>query len=622
MKSGHMLAVEDLYLGRANMGDEGCEAYASATSTGKLPSLSISGFLTNSAGDSDSFQVGRNNNNTVLPKLEHLHLSHNYFNWLDSFAQAISSDSLNSLKHLDLSFNNIGDKGLKELADSFQTEAGNTIVLPNLQSLNLSRNPFTEVGLLSLAKAFSSGSLSSLRALSLKSGLFNFSISHEAARALVSALSELKHLVEVCSDLDYEFPALERLQNQFIERNKRMSAILEGLEGSPVVPATFSKVYICGDPEVGKTTLRKTLERSFWESFFCWATRPHVEQRTRGIDVSVVTSKGDKSGEDSITFLVWDMAGHHEYHLLHKAFLPNLSSAKGKASSFIIVCSARTSLVESKKQLIYWLQFIASSCGDTTGNLRNVFVVVNNIGGHPKVRTIRQNLKQFIDNQREDFKGYFEISIDPFFIDVRKYKSVQGLRKNLLDHARKLLRGVTVPEICQFIEKNLHAWSKARRNFPVLQWNEFAKEVQEKSTEPWTEEKLEAATRFLNKAGVLVYISVPSNSSTAHRRLVVLNPNWFCKEIAGKMFLHQDMVNPKEPLFRKYVDHNGSISRSEFKEFFRYSGGEWNDSQFEDLLAILLWSGLCYQGRDQRLYIPALIVEKRPIWDHNHAEDQ
>ncbi|CAM6123077.1 unnamed protein product [Calypogeia fissa] len=401
-----------------------------------------------------------------------------------------------------------------------------------------------------------------------------------------------------------------------------MRAILEKLEGS-LVPATFSKVYICGNPEVGKTTLRKTLQRSFWTSLFSRERKPHVEQRTQGIDVSMVACKGNEAGENPITLLVWDMAGQSEYHLLHNALLPDLSSGNGKATSFIIVCSSKTSLLEFKKQLIYWLRFIASSCGNTKGNLRHVLVVVNNIGGDSKVLANKPNWEQVIVHQREVFKDYLNINMDPFIVDVRLYKSVQELKRSLLHHARRLLNGESVPDICLFIEKNLQAWTDARAKFPVLEWKDFVKEVREQSGEPWDEERLDAATRYLNEAGVVVCIDVPSDVRTPHRRLVVLNPRWFCKDIVGKMFLHQDMVNPREPLFRKCMDDHGSISISEFQEFFRYSPGEKTDLEFRDLIAILLWLGLCYKGRDQRLYIPALIPQiEKPVWRFNHTRDQ
>ncbi|CAM6083561.1 unnamed protein product [Calypogeia fissa] len=591
MESGHMFALEELHLRDTQMTEDGCKAYAAAISAGKLPSLTKIRFPFNRITHSGA----------------------------QALARAILR--LRELEILDLVDNRIEDEGLKALALSFQV-GGADGGFPKLRYLNFYRNSLTEAGLLSLAKAISSGSLHSLETLFLVKSSRSYSISQECARALVSALANLTNLIEVTCPL-HQFPALERIKNQNIESNKRMRSILRSLEDSPVVPATHSKVYICGDPEVGKTTLRKTLQRSFWKSFFSWEKKTRMEQRTRGIDVSIVASKVNNEGEKPNYLLVWDMAGQREYHLLHNSFLPDLRSAKGNATSFIVVCSSKTSLTESKQQLIYWLRFIASSCGNTTENPRHVLVVVNNIGGDSKAMAMKPNWEQFIVHQRQVFKNFLDINTDPFIVDVRLYQSVQHVKSNLLNHARRSLQDETVPEICQFIERNLPAWSKVKEQFPVLEWTDFVHEICEQSGEPWAEEKLDPATRYLNEAGVLVYINVPLDIGSPSRRLVVLDPNWFCKDIAGKMFLHQDMVRPMEPLFRRRVDNFGSISISEFKEFFRYSSGEWTDLDFTDLIAILLWSGLCYQGRDQRLYIPALIADSgKPVWKLDHREDQ
>ncbi|CAM6117654.1 unnamed protein product [Calypogeia fissa] len=73
------------------------------------------------------------------------------------------------------------------------------------------------------------------------------------------------------------------------------------------------------------------------------------------------------------------------------------------------------------------------------------------------------------------------------------------------------------------------------------------------------------------------------------------------------MFLSEDMVNPVEGdhLFRKQVDETtGSISLSDFEQFFK---SRWSAKTFEDLIAILLWLGLCYKGKEGNVFIPALI---------------
>ncbi|CAM6117646.1 unnamed protein product [Calypogeia fissa] len=137
---------------------------------------------------------------------------------------------------------------------------------------------------------------------------------------------------------------------------------------------------------------------------------------------------------------------------------------------------------------------------------------------------------------------------------------------------------------------------------------------------PWSKKTIEAATKYLKEVGVLIHIDrrFPPEWGITYQRLVILDPNWICRGVIGNIFLHKDMVDEREHkhLFRNKVNRTtGSILISDFKEFFRSSVGEWNESQFDDLITILLWLGLCYNGRDQNVFIPALINENGELGD-------
>jgi hypothetical protein len=71
--------------------------------------------------------------------------------------------------------------------------------------------------------------------------------------------------------------------------------------------------------------------------------------------------------------------------------------------------------------------------------------------------------------------------------------------------------------------------------------------------EPLPQEKvIEVAAKFLNEAGVLIYINreCPSEWKITYQRLVVPDPNWFCNKIVGHIFLTEEMLVSKEHLFR------------------------------------------------------------------------
>ncbi|CAM6117608.1 unnamed protein product [Calypogeia fissa] len=484
LASAQMSSLEALTLKQAKLEDDRSEAIGNALTSGKFPSLTCIDFGENRIGTKGVEALGR----------------------------AIRSGSLEKLEALRLDDAGINDDDMAALATAFQHNEAS--VLPNLRRLWLGRNPFSEVGLQSLAEALKSGRLNSLRELNVFGSL---NPSQEGAEALVAALA-LNNLlaVEVIFEW-YLFPFLDRRRKQLSTRNTRQHDIAASFKDYPVVPAACGKVYLCGSPEVGKTTLRRTLQRTFFQSLWTWETRPHVEPRTRGIHVSQFSSKGnEKKHQNSVTLFVWDMAGQQDYHLVHNAFFPDLSFSEGKATVFVIVCDSKN--LDPKQQLEYWLRYISSSCHKNTKQLRHVFVILNNIGGDEKLQEYGQDWKTLLEDKRD----------------------------------------------------NLVAFS----------------------------------------------------------RFTLISLYWM--EIIGNMFLSEDMVNPLQGnhLFRKNVDPTtGSISMSDFKRFFK---SRWSAKNCEDLIAILLWLGLCYKGNlEENVFIPSLIdknVEPGDPWQsqsaHQDAEEQ
>ncbi|CAM6117556.1 unnamed protein product [Calypogeia fissa] len=597
LASGQMSALEVLKLWQTGLEDDRSEAIGNALTSGKFPSLTriIFGF------------------NWIRTK------------GIEALGRAIQSGSLKRLEKLDLERTGVDDTDMATLATAFQ-HGDEASVVPNLVSLNLRGNYFTEVGLQSLAQALQSGKLDSLKILIVDSSL---NPSQGGADALVSALA-LNNRLAVRVNFEWHmFPDLHRRQTQLRNQNIVQNVILAELIGCPMVPAAFGKVYLCGSPNVGKTTLSNTFRRRFSEALFSWQRKPHVEKRTRGIDVSQFSSKRTTQNKNPITLLVWDMAGQQDYHLVHNAFFPDLSSSKGKATTFVIVCNS-TNLDEAKQQLVYWLRYIASSCHKTTRRLRHVFAVLNNIGGNKRVQGYAPDWKMLLEQQRDKFKGLLNLHTNPFVMDVRRRRQVSDLKRCLLQQSQNLLNDEMVPEICQNIQRNLPTWSKGKKDFPVLDWEEYVQEVH-RTIAPWPEKIIEATTKYLNEAGVLIHIdkTFPSQWGIPYTRLVVLDVNWFCKEIVGNIFLSEDMVNQRERLFlfRKRVDETtGSISISEFKKFFK---SDWSEKDFENLIAILLWLGLCYKGNEENVFIPSLIdknAKPRDLWQsqrtYEDGEDQ
>ncbi|CAM6117592.1 unnamed protein product [Calypogeia fissa] len=601
---GSLSQVKTINLDKQDIGSEHL-TLAEALASGQMSALEELLLWKTGLVDDRGAEIGHALAKATFPCLTSIVLGMNVIGTeaVEALARAIRCGNLERLEQLSLSYAGINDDDMAALTKPFQY--GKASVLPNLRDLWLDGNNFTQVGLQSLAEALKSGGLNSLRELGVTS---SSNLCEQGAEAIVSALA-VNSLLVVEVDFDWHlFPDLDRRQKRLRERNLRQRELLASFSDYPMVPATHGKVYLCGSPEVGKTTLRRTLQRTFFESLWTWERWPHEEPRTRGIDVTQVSSKGnERKTQNPITLFIWDMAGQQDYHLVHNSFFPDLSFSEGKTTIFVIVCDSKN-LDEAKQQLGYWLRYIASSCHKTTKQLRHVFVILNNIGGDTKVQGYGEGWKKLLEDKRDHFGGFLEVHTDPFVVDVRRRGKVSGVKICLLEHSRKLLEVEEVPEICKIIQRNLPIWGEARKEFPVLDWEEFLDDVEQLSND-WPHELILSATKYLSEAGVLIYIdkNFPAQWRIPYRRLIVLNPNWFCKEIIGNMFVSEDMVNPLESdhLFRKKVDPTtGSISMPDFKRFFK---SRWSAKNCEYLIAVLLWLGLCYKGKEENVFIPSLI---------------
>ncbi|CAM6126727.1 unnamed protein product [Calypogeia fissa] len=233
------------------------------------------------------------------------------------------------------------------------------------------------------------------------------------------------------------------------------------------------------------------------------------------------------------------------------------------------------------------------------------------MGGRKQVHGYAQTWKMLLEDLRRRFESFLNVHTNVFITDVRRRRKVSGLKTLLLDHSAKLLRDEKVPDMCQKIQGRLSHWSGEKKEFPVLDWETYVKQLRKLIAPQPEAAVIEAATKYLHEVGVLIHIDkkFPPHWEIPYRRLVVLDVNWFCKGIIGNIFLSEDMADRTEHpfLFRRRVDElTGSISISAFKDFFQ-SRSRWNDDEVENLITILLWLGLCYKGKENQLFIPSLI---------------
>ena len=149
---------------------------------------------------------------------------------------------------------------------------------------------------------------------------------------------------------------------------------------------SYCKVFVTGHSGVGKSTI-VTVFKNFAHrkprviNIDRFRKVTEVEPFTAGIIPSTFT------GESVGNIIIYDLAGHFEYHSSHAAILENLISSSSPL--FILVVDLSGSLDAVKEQLQYWLNLLQNECT----RLSNASPVIV-IGSHNDIAKNKQNYTQ------------------------------------------------------------------------------------------------------------------------------------------------------------------------------------------------------------------------------------
>ena len=160
------------------------------------------------------------------------------------------------------------------------------------------------------------------------------------------------------------------------------------------VPVCRVKLYFCGPPSIGKTTLVDSLCRTWIESL--WSSKEtraadehNPDERTAGVTVTQIKLGG------ACEFSAWDYAGHSEYYVTHELFLADATAV------FAVLCDLHAPRDQRVEGVMYWLRFIntrfmrgdaapaGTAAGTARGKPRVVIVGSNADRALPEVITPR-----------------------------------------------------------------------------------------------------------------------------------------------------------------------------------------------------------------------------------------
>ncbi|XP_072044415.1 death-associated protein kinase dapk-1-like [Amphiura filiformis] len=367
-------------------------------------------------------------------------------------------------------------------------------------------------------------------------------------------------------------------------------------------PVDVVKVFLCGDPSAGKTTIKNTLTKklsiiSKVKGLVVSTQREDVEgdyhdyERTPGIDVSRETVEG------AGTFLIWDCAGQVEYSVTHGMFMGSAQSI------FVVIYNLLELLAGNMSTTKYWLPFLKAT---REPNERSTVILV---GTHvDKIQDMRsgsQTAKKFLKHSKDKFSGSLDISDELILLDARDQNST-GMRqlKTVLKRQRQEIIGKErLPKLCVKMQKMMKPWRNL--TIPVMDWDEYLKRVKERY-EGMDENTLRAVTTYLHNMGEVYWAKFEGKSDQ-----VILNTQWFTTEIIGMAFAGDQFAGQLKTL----LPNQSFYSLAELSEFFT---GKMNTTQ---LLALLDHMGLVHEMEDGKFLLPGKLPlhGKEVTWNAQEA---
>ncbi|XP_072039196.1 uncharacterized protein [Amphiura filiformis] len=361
-------------------------------------------------------------------------------------------------------------------------------------------------------------------------------------------------------------------------------------------PVQIVKLFVCGAPSAGKTTLKNSLTKDLQdnesESVNNLQELPY--NPTAGIDISKSSIKGVG------IFRIWDLAGHVEYHISHAMFLG------AENSIFIVMYNLVKNL--HLQDLHYWLCFLKSGHSATQRTKPKVIIVASHMDqvkdkktGH-RVAQLNQSKMRRLFQESLDIVDSV-ITVNACNATEQGYEILKDILKQM---AVDILGTRMLPLICQNILDQSRRWYMP--SYPVLPWSFFCERVKEiagkqvRDIENLIEEDtIGTAAAYLHDMGE-IYVA-NDESDDACEAMVIMNIQWLCsnviaKVLAGDEFPAQFQKLPDKPLY----------SEDELREFLVTGKG----LDFDLTVLLLVHLKLLFITDDGSYLIPSKLPPTLP----------
>ncbi|KAG0631928.1 hypothetical protein M758_1G291000 [Ceratodon purpureus] len=424
------------------------------------------------------------------------------------------------------------------------------------------------------------------------------------------------------------------------------------------VPPNSARVFLCGNPKAGKTTLCQRWEDiqllsncetkgdnnrtgvvipKWLTSKFSVCFKPSIsapssgvleptlpssahdlppsssiKERTRGIEVH-------KMVWEDMNMSLWDLAGQEEYHTFHDMMLPN-RSRNGDCCFYFIVCNPTNTIQrlnekepmqQLKRDIYYWLVFIASNTRRSKSYLPHVSILMTHydLWGVDKEKEMlfKQKIKPIINKFRNKFQLFLEFDEGLEFIEMENTSTSSSDAMELKQHVLQYLKKISLelPKILKAsvdFQSTIMKWSGDSSKEPFVKWDVFSNSLSQEVME--FRSLKDVGPELLEKIKKRVAVSLHNGGHIMYFEeidVVILNPHWFCQNIIGHILFHCSELNDQGA-----IAANGIISWQDFKELV-IDGDTMCGGHFEEILKIMTKLQICYEDGDESIMIPSLL---------------
>ncbi len=360
-----------------------------------------------------------------------------------------------------------------------------------------------------------------------------------------------------------------------------------------------------------------------------------LTHHTRGIGVHSLESS------EGIRWSIWDMGGQEEFHGFHYFMLPDLSDT-GNPSLFLLVCSPyvlrdegfpskeKVKLpIEIRKELEYWLRFIASKSRTTISCKPKVIVVLTH---SDKVDGLVARAQDSVTSLKEQFAELLDVWSEPIAVAGFSTQSASNVASVIEDNIVALLKALPpVYKVCSDVRSALKGWMVRNPKSPMMNWKTFSDLCQEmdlpglvKATAEGSiiEARRKAVATSMDNSGDVVYFE--------DLDFLVVDVDWFCHRVMR----HLIKLTSDRTKLVSATDEYGFTSRAYLEQVLADSlrssrelryGGSALDVTPEKLVHLMLRVELCFEDTTRshgagKLFIPTIldIGQEAVSWSWSH----